>query len=86
MKLTHLLRGKTVKVNSTNFKDSYVLHKISNIGITKNVIIDVLNYDDNCHLLHLLIYGVEYVLREKDCRYINVSEYKDNKQFINRHK
>lgn len=84
MKLTHLLKGKTIKVVSTNFKDSYILHKINNIGITKNTIIDVLNYDNDNRLLHLLIYGVEYVLREVDCRFINVSEYQDNKQFIGR--
>jgi Fe2+ transport system protein FeoA len=76
------MKGKRVKVNSVNFKDSYIFHKISNIGINKNVIIDVLDYDKSDRLLHLLVYGVEYVLREKDCRYINVSEYKDNKQFI----
>jgi Fe2+ transport system protein FeoA len=81
MKLTHLLKGKTIKVVSANFKDSHILHKINNIGITKNTIIDVLDYDNNNRLLHLLIYGVEYVLRERDCRSINVSEYQDNKQF-----
>lgn len=81
MKLTHLLKGKTLKVVSADFKDSYIRHKINNIGINKNTIIDVLDYDNNNHLLHLLIYGVEYVLREKDCRSINVREYQDNKQF-----
>jgi Fe2+ transport system protein FeoA len=81
MKLTHTLKGKTVKVKSTNFVDKHINHKITNIGITENTIIDVLDYDDNNRLLHLLIYGVEYVLREKDCKFINVSEYQDNKQF-----
>jgi Fe2+ transport system protein FeoA len=82
MKLTHSLKGKTIKVISTNFENMYIAHKINNIGITKNTIIDVLDYDHNDRLLHLLIYGVEYVLREKDCKSINVSEYKDNKQFV----
>ncbi|MDR1991730.1 MAG: ferrous iron transport protein A [Mycoplasmataceae bacterium] len=81
MQLSHELKGKTLVVTGINFKNQHVMHKISNIGITKDTIIKVLNYDKNNIILHLLVYGVEYVLREKDCRYISVREYKDSKQF-----
>ncbi|MDR0985328.1 MAG: ferrous iron transport protein A [Mycoplasmataceae bacterium] len=84
MQLNYQLKGKEVQVVDINVQDQQALHKMTNIGITKDTVIKVLDYDKNNKILHLLIYGVEYVLRERDCRYINVREYKDNKQFQNR--
>jgi Fe2+ transport system protein FeoA len=84
MQLSYRLKGEVVKVTGVNFKDQYILHKMNNIGITKNTILKVLDYDKSNALLHLLVYGVEYVLRAEDCRYINVREYQDNKQFQGR--
>jgi Fe2+ transport system protein FeoA len=81
MQLTYHLKGKVVEVTDVKFKDQHIIHKINNIGITKNTIIRVLDYDKSNTLLHLLIYGVEYVLRAEDCRYINFRECEDNKQF-----
>ncbi|GHU48551.1 hypothetical protein FACS1894218_5790 [Bacilli bacterium] len=81
MQLTSQLKGKTVQVIDVQFSDPIIMHKLNNIGITKNTILQVLNYDQSNKILHLLIHGVEYVLREKDCRYINVRECQDNKQF-----
>lgn len=81
MELSYELKGKVVQVVDVNFADNYILHKVSNIGIAKDTIIQVLDYDKDNKIMHLMIYGVEYVLREKDCRKINVREYKDNKQF-----
>jgi Fe2+ transport system protein FeoA len=83
MHLSYRLKGKVVKVTNVHFKDQHVLHKMNNVGITKNTIIKVLDYDQSNTLLHLLVYGVEYVLRAEDCRYIDVREYRDNKQFQN---
>ncbi|MDR3257200.1 MAG: ferrous iron transport protein A [Mycoplasmataceae bacterium] len=81
MQLTYHLKGKVVEVTDVKFKDEHIVHKINNIGITRNTIIKVLDYDKDNTILHLLVYGVEYVLRAEECRYINVREYKDNKQF-----
>ncbi|MDR0825913.1 MAG: ferrous iron transport protein A [Mycoplasmataceae bacterium] len=81
MQLTSQLKGKTVQVIDVQFSDPIIMHKMSNIGVTKNTILQVLDYDQSNKILHLLIRGVEYVLREEDCRYINVREYQDNKQF-----
>jgi Fe2+ transport system protein FeoA len=84
MQLSYRLKGEVVKVTDVYFRDQHILHKLNNIGITKNTILKVLDYDKSNTILHLLVYGVEYVLRAEDCRYINVREYKDNKQFQNR--
>jgi Fe2+ transport system protein FeoA len=84
MQLSYRLKGEVVEVTDVHFQDQQVLHKLNNIGITKNTVLKVLDYDKSNTLLHLLVYGVEYVLRAEDCRYINVREYKDNKQFQNR--
>ncbi|MDR0675046.1 MAG: ferrous iron transport protein A [Mycoplasmataceae bacterium] len=84
MQLSYRLKGEVVEVTDVRFQDQHVLHKLDNIGITKNTILKILDYNKSNSLLHLLIYGVEYVLRAEDCRYINVREYKDNKQFQNR--
>lgn len=73
MKLSSKLKGKTLKINKLNFKDSYILHKLNNVGISKNSIIKVLDYANDTNVLHLLVYGVEYVLREKDCYNIDVT-------------
>jgi Fe2+ transport system protein FeoA len=81
MKLSATLKSKTVVVEKVNITDQHILHKINNIGITNGTIIKVLDYDNSDKILHLLIYGVEYVLREEDCRQINVREYQDNKSF-----
>ncbi|MDR3329813.1 MAG: ferrous iron transport protein A [Mycoplasmataceae bacterium] len=81
MQLTCQLKGRVVEVTDVKFQDQHIVHKINNIGITKNTLIKVLDYDKDNTLLHLLVYGVEYVLRAEDCRYINVREYKDTKQF-----
>ncbi|MDR3163905.1 MAG: ferrous iron transport protein A [Mycoplasmataceae bacterium] len=84
MQLTHRCKGKTLEVTDVCFADQHIMHKINNIGITNNTILKVLNYDKSNRLLHLLVYGVEYVLRTQDCRYINVRECQDNKQFQSR--
>jgi Fe2+ transport system protein FeoA len=76
MYLSNNFKNKNVKVLSVNFEDTNVLHKIYNIGIRPNAIIKVLDYDSNPKLIHLLICGVEYILRSKDARFINVKEHK----------
>ncbi|MDE7434158.1 MAG: ferrous iron transport protein A [Mycoplasmoidaceae bacterium] len=73
MKLTNELKGKNVKINKLNFEDSAILHKLNNIGISENSEIKVLDYDQNNKVVHLLVYGVEYVLRERDCYNIDVT-------------
>ncbi|MDR2822954.1 MAG: ferrous iron transport protein A [Mycoplasmataceae bacterium] len=84
MVLSYRLKGKDVQVIKAHFDDQRVDHKIKNIGINPGTLIKVLDYDKNNTILHLLIYGVEYVLREKDCRQIHVREYQDTKQFQSR--
>ncbi|MDR0739572.1 MAG: FeoA domain-containing protein [Mycoplasmataceae bacterium] len=79
MQLSYRLKGKVVKVTDVNFQDQHILHKLNNIGVSKGTILKILNNNKGNNLLHLLIYGVEYVLRAKDCEYINVKEYKDFK-------
>lgn len=74
MKLSNELRNKTLKIEKLNFKDQHILHKLNNIGICENSVIKVLDYEDNKKLIHLLVYGVQYVLREQDCRNIDVQE------------
>jgi Fe2+ transport system protein FeoA len=81
MNLSANHKGHKVQVIGVKFNNKHFVHKINNIGINKDAIIEVLNYHDTERVLHLLVYGVEYVLRTKDCRYINVREYKDTKQF-----
>lgn len=73
MKLSNELRGKTVKINELNFRDNHILHKLNNVGISNGSTIKVLDYQDNKKIVHLLVYGVEYVLREKDCLNIDVT-------------
>ncbi|MDE6476769.1 MAG: ferrous iron transport protein A [Mycoplasmoidaceae bacterium] len=73
MKLTNELRGKTLKINKLNFRDNHILHKLNNVGISDGSTIKVLDYHDNKKVLHLLVYGVEYVLREEDCTNIDVT-------------
>ncbi len=72
MILTSKFKGKTVYIKQINFKDPKILHKLDNIGLTKGVKVNVLDYNPNKKLLHLNIYNVDYVLREKDCKYIEV--------------
>ncbi len=73
MQLTNQLRGKTLIVNKLNFRDPHILHKLNNIGISKGSSIKVLDYQDSKKVVHISVFGVEYVLREKDCLNIDVS-------------
>lgn len=76
MILTSKFKGKTVLVKQINFKDPYISHKLENIGLIPGVIIKIFDYNRNKKLLHIGIYNVEYVLRIKDCKYIDVEEKK----------
>lgn len=76
MILTSKFKGKTVLVKQINFKDPYISHKLENIGLVPGATIKVLDYNRSCKLIHLDIYNVEYVLRTKDCKYIDVEEEK----------
>lgn len=78
MHLSYQLKGEIVKVIGVHFHDQHILHKLDNIGITKGTILKILDYDKSNSLLHLSVHGVEYVLRTKDCRYIDVQEYKEH--------
>ena len=73
MKLTNKLKGKTIKINKLNFNDDYIFHKLNNVGICNNSIVKILDYSDSKKVMHLLVYGVEYVLRERDCWNIDVT-------------
>lgn len=72
MILTSKFKGKTVWIKQINFKDPNILHKLDNIGLTAGAKVKVLDYDPNKKLLHLDIYNVDYVLRERDCKAIEV--------------
>ena len=78
MVLTSKFKGKTVFIKQINFTDPQVLHKLDNVGLTPGVKVKVLDYDPNKKLIHLDIYNVDYVLREKDCKYIDVEEVEKN--------
>lgn len=71
--LSHKHKGKSVKIVSTHFKDPEVKHKVANIGLVPGAKIEVLDYNKTNHVLHLKVCNVEYVLREKDCNLIYVT-------------
>lgn len=79
MNLTTQLANKLLVINKVNSPNKLVLHKLNNIGIIKGNKIIVLDYHKSKTLIHLLVYGVEYVLRKADCAYIDVSEVNDGK-------
>ena len=76
MILTSKFKGKTVLIKQINFQDPAILHKFDNIGLAPGVKVNILDYDPNKKLIHLQIFNVDYVLREKDCIYIDVEEEK----------
>lgn len=78
MILTSKFKGKTVLIKQINFKDLNILHKLINIGLKPGVKVQVLDYDQNKKLIHIDIYNVEYVLREQDCKDIDVEEIKND--------
>jgi len=77
MILTHKLKGHKLIITKINFTDPYIAHKINNIGLVVGNVIKVLDYNSNNSILHLEVYGTEYVLRERDCFNIEVQECKD---------
>lgn len=76
MELSNNFKGKELKIVSLNFKDKNILHKLNNIGIIPGNTIKVLDYDKNNSIIHINVFGVEYVLRESDAKLINVEEIK----------
>lgn len=72
MHLGYMLKGKTVEIISLDFKDEEVIHKLNNIGLVPQAQLKILDYNKSKKVLHLLIYNVQYVLREQDCQHINV--------------
>lgn len=72
VKLSSKLKGKTVKIISLNFTDHLIRHKLENIGFIKGAEVKVLDNDDSNKVLHLQLYNVQYVLREENCKLIDV--------------
>ena len=77
MRLSYKLKGKTVEITLMNFKDKEISHKLTNIGFVPKAKFKVLDYNKSKKVLHLLIFNVQYVLREKDCKDIHVKVIKD---------
>lgn len=72
MILTSKFKGKTVYIKQINFKDPQIIHKLDNIGLTAGTKVKVLDYNPSKKLLHLDVYNVDYVLRESDCKLIDI--------------
>lgn len=72
MDLSYKLKGKSVMIKQMDINDQLVLHKLSNIGIVPGAVIKILDNNTSNKVLHLQIFNNQYVLREKDCRFINV--------------
>ena len=72
VKLSSKLKGKTVEIVALNFTDHLVKHKLENIGFTKGAEVKVLDNNDSNKVLHLQLYNVQYVLREENCKHIDV--------------
>lgn len=77
MYLSTQLAGKQLIITNIKITDPMIRHRIDNIGLIKNAKIQVLNYNKNKFLLHVLVNGMEYVLRNTDCQQIEVDEYKE---------
>ena len=71
-KLTSKLKGKQVEIVALNFTDEWIKHKLENIGFIKGVKVNVLNNNDSNNVLHLQLFNVQYVLREENCKFIDV--------------
>lgn len=72
VKLTSELKGKTVKVVALHFTDHLMKHKLENLGFIEGAEVKVLNNDNSNNVLHLQLFNVQYVLREENCRLIDV--------------
>lgn len=72
VKLSSNLKGKTVQIVALNFTDHLVKHKLENIGFTKGAEVKVLDNNESNKVLHLQLYNVQYVLREENCKFIDV--------------
>lgn len=72
VKLTSKLKGKQVQIVALNFNDELIKHKLENIGFIKGVKIKVHNNNDSNNVLHLQLFNVQYVLREENCKFIDV--------------
>jgi len=72
VKLSSSLKGKTVKIVALNFTDHLIKHKLENLGFVKGAEVKVLDNDDANNVLHLQLFNVQYVLREENCKSIDV--------------
>lgn len=72
IKLTSKLKGKQVEIVALNFNDELIKHKLENIGFIKGVKVKVLDNNISNKVLHLQLFNVQYVLREENCKFIDV--------------
>lgn len=72
IKLTSKLKGKQVEIIALNFNDELIKHKLENIGFIKGVKVKVLDNNISNKVLHLQLFNVQYVLREENCKFIDV--------------
>ncbi len=72
IKLTSKLKGKEVEIVALNFNDELIKHKLENIGFIKGVKVKVLDNNISNKVLHLQLFNVQYVLREENCKFIDV--------------